>query len=56
VSQLNSEIQNGIEVLLGNAFPETAAAVKVLRIFGRSPSDTPSGLPCFVNGPPFVYG
>ena len=54
MSQLNSEIQNGIDLFAGRAFPETAAAFKVFLIFGRSPIETPSGLPCFVKGPPLV--
>ena len=54
VSQLNSETQNGIDLFAGRAFPETAAAFKVFLIFGRSPIETPSGLPCFVKGPPLV--
>ena len=33
---------------------EAAAAFKVFRMRGRSPMETPSGSPCFVNGPPFV--
>jgi hypothetical protein len=54
VSQLNSEIQKGIELLAGRTFPETAAAFSVFLIFGRSPMETPSGLPCFLKGPPLV--